>query len=66
MSTSPEVSDEALSAYRQRAEAFEIYADQYELRAKTMRRRANAARKTYEDALLIHEGQMTLPYDEEA
>ncbi len=66
MAWSPEVSDQDLQEARERADAILIVADQYELRAQAMRRKAHAARRHYEDLLLIHQGQMVLPFDEEA
>lgn len=58
-----EVTEQQLLEARASAVDAQLEADELEAAARKARRRATARMKHYEDLLLIHQGQMTLPYE---
>ena len=54
---------DVLQAARRAAIDAALHADELEAQARKARRVATARMKHYEDLVMIHQGQLTLPYD---
>jgi hypothetical protein len=65
MATSREPSPEDIREARSRAVDAELEAEELEAQARKARRIATARMKHYEDLLLISQGQMQLPLEEQ-
>jgi hypothetical protein len=59
----PQETTRELTEARRAAVDAALHADELEAQARKARRIATARMKHYEDLVMIHQGQMTLPYE---